>query len=226
MPKLTNHQTKKLSTSIHKELQELLIAGHFAPGERIKVNDMAEQTGTSITPVREALLRLVSENAIEMYSPRSFAVPSLSLQRYREIREMRVALEGLAAEHATDGISNDDIEVLERTHERFVEAERTKRPKDALKANRKFHFTVYQNAKMPIVLASIEILWAMMGPILNVFYGKMRTDYVGAEEHLNLIVALKHKKAKAAGDAMRADILRGVASIEAYIKAVEGSAKF
>ena len=58
-----------------------------------------------------------------------------------------------------------------------------------------------------------------MGPILNEFYGKMNTDYVGAEEHLCAIEAFRKRDASGAGNAMREDILRGVASIEAYIDA-------
>lgn len=221
MPKLKKHQIEKLSTKIHRDIQELLMAGEFAPGEKLNVAVLVEQTGTSITPVREALIRLVSENAIEMYSPRSFAVPGLSKERYREIRAMRVVLEGLAAEHAAENLTDVTIDALEMTHERFVKAEASKNGKETLQANRKFHFTIYKNAQMPMLMANIETLWAMMGPILNEFYGKMNTDYVGAEEHLNAISAFRNRDASAAGNAMREDILRGVASIEAYIDAHE-----
>ena len=74
-----------------------------------------------------------------------------------------------------------------------------------------------------MLLASIETLWSIMGPILNEFYGKMPIDYVGAEEHLNAINALMKRDAKAAGKAMRADIERSAASIEAYIDEIEQS---
>ena len=131
MPKLKVQRTNKLSTRIHGELQELLIAGEYAPGERLKAAVLVEQTGTSITPVREALIRLVSENAIEMYSPRSFAVSGLSNERYREVRKMRTALEGLATELATENIS-------EARHRSFGKNPSTLRRSKAKQTRRRF----------------------------------------------------------------------------------------
>lgn len=225
MPKLSLSKPEKLSTSIHKELQRLLIAGEFKPGEKLRVADLVEQTGTSITPVREALIKLVNENAVEMYSPRAFAIPALSLERYREIRAMRMALEGLATEAAAPLITEKKIDKLEKFHQGFVAAEAVQDGKKTLFNNREFHFLIYQTAEMPLLLASIEALWAMMGPILNEFYDKMHHDYIGAEEHLNLIRALREKDGPAAALAMQADLRRGGASMEPYIAAQEAEAQ-
>nr|WP_172424929.1 GntR family transcriptional regulator [Pseudomonas sp. A46] len=207
----------KLSTQIHKELQDLLIAGEFKPGEKLRVADLVEQTGTSITPVREALIQLVSENAVEMYSPRAFAIPALSLDRYREIRAMRIELEAIATKAATPRLRQDEIDRLERLHTAFVEAELRKDSKATLRNNREFHFCIYRASGMPLLLATIERLWAMMGPILNVFYEKMETDYRGAAEHLNIISTLRAGDGAKAAQAMQDDLRRGGASIEAYI---------
>ncbi len=40
--------------------------GQLSPGERLTIAGIAEQFGTSITPVREAIFRLVSERALDM----------------------------------------------------------------------------------------------------------------------------------------------------------------
>ncbi len=217
MPQLSPSKPEKASTRIHKEFQNLLIAGEFRPGEKLRVADLIEQTRTSITPVREALIQLVSENAVEMYSPRAFAIPPLSLDRYREIRAMRMALEGIATEAAAQHLTGRDIDRLAEFHLAFVAAEAAHDGKATLRNNREFHFGIYRAAKMPLLLASIETLWAMMGPILNVFYDKMNTDYIGAEEHLNVLAALRAGDGATAARAMQADLRRGGASMEDYI---------
>jgi DNA-binding GntR family transcriptional regulator len=217
MPKLSPSKHEKLATRIHKEFQGLLIAGEFTPGERLKVADLVEQTGTSITPVREALIQLVSENAVEMYSPRAFAIPQLSLDRYREIRAMRMALERLATQEATPHLTPRDLDKLETSHDGFVAAEKAGDGRTTLRSNREFHFRIYQAARMPLLLTNIERLWAMMGPILNVFYAKMDNDYIGAAEHLNILEAFRAGDAEAAGRAMQADLQRGGESMERYI---------
>src|SRR5690606_7675320 len=48
-----------LSARIYTKVREGLIVGNFAPGDRLLMQDLAEQLGTSVTPVREACLRLV-----------------------------------------------------------------------------------------------------------------------------------------------------------------------
>ncbi|WHP70658.1 GntR family transcriptional regulator [Phaeobacter inhibens] len=217
MARLSPSKPVKLSTRIHKEFQDLLVAGEFKPGEKLRVADLMEQTGTSITPVREALIQLVSENAVEMYSPRAFAIPALSLDRYQEIRAMRLALEGIATEAATPRLRPDEIERLQKLHDAFVAAEAHRDGKATLRNNREFHFLIYRAANMPLLLATIERLWAMMGPILNVFYEKMETDYTGAEEHLNILAAVRADDGAKAAQAMQNDLRRGGASIEAYI---------
>ena len=46
-------------------LRATLMAGRLAPGERILLRDVAEQLGISLTPVRDAVNRLVAERVLE-----------------------------------------------------------------------------------------------------------------------------------------------------------------
>ncbi|HVO87582.1 MAG TPA: FCD domain-containing protein, partial [Casimicrobiaceae bacterium] len=75
--------------------------------------------------------------------------------------------------------------------------------------NREIHFMVYQRSGMDMLTAHIESLWMSMGPILNVYYNDITHDYVGAEEHLHLIEALRERNARKARAAIKMDILRG-----------------
>lgn len=218
MPQLSSSKPQRLSVEIYNELRHLLISGQFRPGDRLKLPELAAQTGTSITPVREALQQLVSENALEMPSTRAFAVPKLSLDRFRQIRTIRLALEGLASELATPNISSNDLVSLEQTHLRFVEAEKNRQVVKTMKYNRDFHFKIYQHSNMPMLLSSIETFWAMMGPILHTFYSEMGGTYTGAPQHLLAIKALRENDALAVGQAIRSDIAGGCAAIERYIQ--------
>src|SRR3546814_20093006 len=40
-------------------------------------------------------------------------------------------------------------------------------PADYLARNREFHFTIYNAAQLPIMMAIIEQLWLQIGPLLN-----------------------------------------------------------
>jgi GntR family colanic acid and biofilm gene transcriptional regulator len=79
-----------LSAQAYASLREDLIAGSFRPGERLVMQDLAERLGTSVTPVREACLRLVSEQGLEIRSGRFITVPDLDLGSYLEIGVIRL----------------------------------------------------------------------------------------------------------------------------------------
>jgi DNA-binding GntR family transcriptional regulator len=49
-----------LMSRVYQEIKTALTAGRFKPGERLPIRKLAQQLGTSPTPVREALQKLVS----------------------------------------------------------------------------------------------------------------------------------------------------------------------
>lgn len=206
-----------LSARAYYTLRDALIAGNFRPGQRLVMQELAEALGTSVTPVREACLRLISERGLELRSGRFVAVPELTLARYMEIRTIRIALEGLAAELACARVAESDVARVTEIHARFAAAERAGEKETAIQANRDFHFAVYKLSGMDMLVAQIESLWISMGPILNVYYRDVATDYVGADEHLRLIGALRARDRAAARAAIERDILRGGESIIAHL---------
>ncbi|MER9202243.1 GntR family transcriptional regulator [Mesorhizobium sp. M0663] len=207
--KMQPEEMGSLSARIYSKVRDGLIIGNFAPGDRLLMQDLAGQLGTSITPVREACLRLVSEQALELRSGRFAAVPDLSRARYIQIKLIRVALEGLAAEHAADHFAPPDLEQLETFRASFVESNKAGNIKEARSSNRAFHFGVYRLSRMPMLIGQIESMWASMGPILNVYDREIPRGYTGAEEHDHLIEALRAGDRKRAREAIENDIQRG-----------------
>jgi GntR family colanic acid and biofilm gene transcriptional regulator len=198
-----------LSARAYTALKDALISGSFGPGERIVMQDLAERLGTSVTPVREACLRLVSEQGLEIRSGRFVTVPELDLARYMELRMIRLALEGLAAGLAAEHVQPTDIERLTEIQQRFEAAQKAGDSRAAVVMNREFHFGVYRLSRREILLRQIEVMWISMGPILKVYHEDVITDYVGADEHVHLIRALERKDGPAARTALERDIVRG-----------------
>lgn len=205
-----------LSARIYNKVREGLIIGNFAPGDRLLMQDLAEQLGTSITPVREACLRLLSEQALELRSGRFVTVPDLSRARYIQIKVIRTALEGLATELTADHVTPADLELLETFRVSFVKSEKAGNLEDARSSNRAFHFGVYRLSRMPMLIGQIESMWASMGPILNVYYREISRGYTDAEQHDHLIEALRAGNKKKAREAIENDIKRGSPSLLCY----------
>lgn len=64
-----------LTLQVENDLKHQLSIGALKHGARLITKNLAEQLGMSITPVREALLRLVSVNALSVAPAQAFTVP-------------------------------------------------------------------------------------------------------------------------------------------------------
>ena len=89
------------------KLRALILTGDLAPGSRLAQADLAKQLGTSRTPVREALRRLVGEGLVEFHPNRGFRTSDLGVAAMLRRLEVRLLVEpgisALAAERRTDG---------------------------------------------------------------------------------------------------------------------------
>jgi DNA-binding GntR family transcriptional regulator len=207
MPEFTTLDHENLNSVVYGALCDALMQGRFQPGDRLKIRDLAEQFGTSVTPIRDAILRLANDEAITFRSPRDIRIPEMSESRYREIRAIRIRLEGLAAETAAQVATSTDIRALEgilRENEQAIEAG------DRLKGtqlNQAFHFMLPQIAGLPVLNTILRRLWLQMGPNISDAYiegGRAMIDH-----HYPVIEALKRHDPAAASMAIVDDILLG-----------------
>ncbi|MBE7183231.1 MAG: GntR family transcriptional regulator [Methylobacterium mesophilicum] len=189
-----------LSDQIYLHMRGLLMSGAFEPGQRIVIRKVAAAFETSHTPVREAVMQLVREGALEFRSGHSLCVPDLSMEQYAGIREVRANLERLAASKAAARASASLVETLEHIHARFVQAEDEACWKDALAANQQFHFAIYEACGSDILLRLIEGLWLLAGPFINHRYPASRPVYEGLHPHAGVIEALRQGNDEEAGE--------------------------
>ncbi|MFZ5779825.1 MAG: GntR family transcriptional regulator [Pseudomonadota bacterium] len=200
---------ENLTARVHRQLREALMAGRFWPGQRLRIHEMAAALGVSQTPVREAIMQLVREGGLEMRSSQSITVTRLSLSRYKELREVRLLLEGLATEKATPLLLSSDLDRLEELHEALIAAERKGDHEAATLTNFHFHFAVYRGSQMSDLVSILESIWLRNGPLLKFLYPHAAPTYRGTHQHLTLMKALRQRDAAAAKQAIQDDILEG-----------------
>lgn len=78
--------------------KELIISGDLPGGTLISEGEIAERTGLSRTPVREAFLRLEAEDLLRLHPKRGAVVVPISPEEAGDVLELRRALECSAAE--------------------------------------------------------------------------------------------------------------------------------
>ncbi|HEV7415501.1 MAG TPA: GntR family transcriptional regulator [Tianweitania sediminis] len=214
-------QSQSLSAQIYEQLRYQLMAARLQPGARLKIRELAQTLGTSETPVREALLQLVRDGALEMKPGYYIRVRRLTLREYLELRDIRLLLEPEAARKALANIDDAFIGKLEEVHEALIRAELEKDYPAALLANYEFHFSVYRRSEMPQLIEILERLWIQIGPLLNFLYPFGHPSYDGPHQHLNVLAALRSRDAEGLARAFRDDLTEGGRSFVRYLESVE-----
>lgn len=207
-----------LTGHVERALKQALMEGSLKPGERLVARDLAARLGTSPTPVREALLKLVANGALEMAPAQSFTVPALSVESYREIIDIRVVVESLAVERATPLVTDRDLAELRVINERFKDARRRNAAREALHENKEFRLRLYEHARMPALYSVIESLWLKVGPSLNYLFPMESGRLVDPHNHDLLLDAMASRDEKEAVRLIRKAIIEGAAVIVAHLE--------
>jgi DNA-binding GntR family transcriptional regulator len=208
-------ERSSLSRQAYQQIRKALMIGQLKPGQKLSGRELAAKLGTSLTPVREALLHLVAEGVLESRTGHSITVPTLTRADYLELRDIRVEIEGLGAARAAARANLEAISRLEELHGRLVEAKLERRFDDALRWNEAFHLALSRESDMPRLVRVVESLWTQSGPFLNFLYGDPETDARTKAPHAHTLVidALRKRDAEAARRAIADDIIAGGAGL-------------
>ncbi|MCX7360485.1 MAG: GntR family transcriptional regulator [Alphaproteobacteria bacterium] len=213
MPTASPATDTSLRLQVYDSLRESLTTGGFVPGQKLTFRSIAGTLGVSLTPVREALRRLVAEGAFEMQHQRSVRVPLMTRAKVLELRDIRMAVEGLAAGKAALLASTKQVAQLRRIAREILAARgRGDNASDRLKI-REFHFTLYGIAVQPTLLRVIEGLWLQTGPYLNLLYPDFIGSPRGPETRARIIRAMQTHDAVAARREIENDIRRALSYV-------------
>jgi len=215
-----NHISREsLGDAIYHRVSQDLVRGKLRPDQRITIRGLAESLGTSSTPVRDAVQRLLQDDALVQRSVRDVRVPVPSAAQYLEIISIRRELEGLAAARAAAVAAPRDITRMIRLAERNEEAITAARWTQAAEFNQQFHFALAEIAQMPVLLGVLSRLWLRMGPLIAGYYSGAQVDLM--HQHHALIAAFQTRDAQAARTAIYRDIDDSIEGIVAYISTFE-----
>jgi GntR family transcriptional regulator, rspAB operon transcriptional repressor len=101
--------------TIYQTVRTDIIRMRLRPSERLSEKELGLRFGTSRTPVREAIVRLVEDGLIEVRPQRGTYVARISLQAVQRARFVRSALElAIIREAAEHGVSGAVLEEAKR----------------------------------------------------------------------------------------------------------------
>jgi DNA-binding GntR family transcriptional regulator len=112
---------RQAADDVAAQVRDLIVAGEFRPGQFLRLEPLAQKMGTSVTPVREAMVLLRGEGFVDLEPNRGFVVLPLSPRDIEDIYRVHAFVSGelaaLAARRLT-AEAVDDLAALQQELER------------------------------------------------------------------------------------------------------------
>lgn len=171
-------------SALHNLAYEKIIkavrSGRYRPGDTLRTRTLAKALGVSSTPVREALSRLIAQNALDV-DPRNRTaiIPLLTRELLEEMYDIRLLLEGHAAELAASRVTAKEVAQLKAMAKKLERIESEQRPRDAdyLELSQDFYFAIYSAARQPLLVSLIDSLWLRSSSILSLLHRSPPPDF-------------------------------------------------
>jgi DNA-binding GntR family transcriptional regulator len=193
-------------------VRELILTGLLEPGATLNQETLARELGISTTPLREALGRLESEGLVELGAHRDARVTSLTVEEARDLLEVRLSLDPLAAGLAAARRSSEELEEIRAAAQAIEPLDRD--PDAAsLAAHRRFHAAIYRASHNELLIETLDGLWDRADryrrlALVDGPKPERRSRVAG--EHARLVRAIERGDADAAAETMRKHIDRGL----------------
>lgn len=197
---------------VYRELRALVLFGEMPPGAPVTIQGLTEQLGAGMTPVREALRRLIAEGALSFQGNRRVSVPVLDGGAVEELIHARLAIEPELTRRACGHVAPDQIAALRAIDDRLDEAIARGDVRGYLEQNYRFHEALYDFAAAPILRDLADGMWLRFGPSLRVVCGRFGTQSL-PDQHKAILSALEAGEAEAAARAMADDVRQGMEQI-------------
>ena len=201
-------ETTPLGQQIESALKEEITTGRLVPGQRIGIEELAARWSVSSTPVRDAVRRLEGAGFLNVHPRRGIYVAELDENDFRDIFELRIALECQAAESATLLAPEAELDRVlqlyqeaqqhfQETGERSLLAERDYMAHDLL-------MQYCRNARLVEIMRNLRDLidWAQASIVAR----QPEAYDITVHEHMCIVKAMRARDVAAAREAVRAHL--------------------
>jgi DNA-binding GntR family transcriptional regulator len=179
-----------LSVQVGRALRTAVITGEMAPGVVYSVPALAELYGVSATPVREAVLDLVSDGLLSPVRNKGFRVIEVTHDELDQLAEVRLMLEVPAMRRVAEIADDEDLHRLAPAADAIVAAARVGAFADYLEQDNAFHLGAIRllgNRVLVDVITNLRARTRLRGLKREQDAGRLQHS---AEEHQEILDAL------------------------------------
>ena len=197
---------ESLTDRVYRQIKARILSHEIPLGAKILDDDLAAQLGVSRTPVREAIRNLIHDGLVEAIPRSQTRVRLLTENDIEEIFDLRVALESLAIQKATERLSREQVHQLRQMHEAAELALKKGNVEPALEFDRTVHRTILEgsgNTRLQEMMVNINDYVTLFRSISARTPAHRGFNY----KHREIVRALEREDAEAAARALADHIL-------------------
>lgn len=139
-------ETKTDPTQIFTALKNKIIHLELPPESVLNLSDLAKEFNVSRTPIKEVLISLQAEEWIMRHGSH-FIVTPLSLERIREITEIRMIMEVQANIWAMERITPEELNTLNQLRDQIASFNKESSNRSIVDFDFTIHYTIFKIAR-------------------------------------------------------------------------------
>ena len=180
--------TSSLVDQLYDIMKEKIVSLQLKLGEKIDVQELAEQFGVSQTPVRNALNRLSQNGLVNTRARVGYYVVNLSAEDITEIYDLRRMFEGYALEATIENIEFDELRRLKQKMER-IQGKIDKKTTEFEETDRELHLLIIKNSNNK----RLQSLFSQIYDFVRISISMGLEWKESLKEHIALVEALQEK---------------------------------
>ena len=191
---------------VFQTLRQAILYGELKPGERLMEIALANRLGVSRTPVREAIRMLELEGLVVMEPRKGAHVAQITEKDLNDVLDVRLGLEELVVQFASERITEEDLQNLKAAEEEFEQSMQRNDLVALAAADVKFHEVIYQATHNQRLVQMINNIKEQMYRYRMEYLKDVKVRETLVKEHRQLLQALEEHCQESAEDSIRAHI--------------------
>lgn len=182
-----------IASQLMERLREAIVSGELQAGSKINLDQARTQFQVSLSPLREALARMISDGLVQFEDNRGYRVAPVSLANLEEITRLRGEFECYALREAIRlgdlEWESDVIRALHLVNRTERDAARPETLERWEATHRAFHLTLIAGCGMPILLNFCSMLLTLNDRYRRTFLKRTSGDRNVMMEHSEIAQA-------------------------------------
>lgn len=206
------------TVQVYNILKDFIFTNQILPGERIYLENLSARLNMSLTPLREALNRLVQEGYFSHNSNRGYILKVIQNDEVDKLYEFCEAIETYAIERAISNVTPSDLPELKENLLRYKKSMEENYSRERFLINNEFHLKIATLSNNKIIVENLrqileKLVWKWK--LENIVHGRGPQAY---DEHMAIYTSLEMQDVQGAVNNLRMHIINTKKSVMKMLK--------